>query len=424
LAGKKIVFSDLLKKNKVLVQNFSALSVLQFSNYLFPLITFPYLVRVLGPEKFGLVNFAAAFVAYFNVLTDYGFNLSATQEISVNRENKEKINEIFSSVLLIKLSLFLVSGIIFAILILSIPKFSSDSLIYIFSFLIVFGTVLFPAWFFQGMEEMKYITFINVGVKALWVIAVFILIKSQEDVLLLVILNGTAFILIGLVSLVILKLYFNVKFIFPAFEEIKKQLTEGWYIFISTASITLYTTSNIFILGLFTNNTVVGYFAAADKIRVALQGLFQNASQTIFPHLSKLFKESQQHAIRFVKKYLKLTAIVAGVLTIITFIFAKEIILIVVGSKFIPSINVLRIIVFLPLIILLSNIYGIQIMLNLGYKKEFSRIILFAGIVNLILSFILVPMYFEIGTSIAVVITECIVTFGMYDFVRRKKILV
>ena len=410
-------------KNKVLIQNFSSLSILQFSNYLFPLITFPYLVRVLGPEKFGLVNFAAAFVAYFNVLTDYGFNLSATQEISVNRENKNKINEIFSSVFLIKLFLFLISGIVFVILVLSIPKFSSDSLIYIFSFLIVFGNVLFPVWFFQGMEEMKYITFINVTVKALWVIAVFILIKSQEDILLLVILNGTSFILIGLVSLVILRLYFSVSFIIPHDEEVKKQLAEGWYIFVSTASITLYTTSNIFILGLFTNNTVVGYFAAADKIRVALQGLFHNASVTIFPYLSKLFKESQQEAISFIKKYLRVSVIIAGILTIFTFVFAKEIILIIVGSKFIPSINVLRIIVFLPIIILLSNIYGIQIMLNLGYKKEFSRIILFAGIVNLILSFILVPLYFEIGTSIAVVITEIIVSAGMYNFVRKKKIL-
>ncbi len=410
-------------KNKVLIQNFSSLTILQFSNYLFPLITFPYLVRVLGPEKFGLVNFAAAFVMYFNVLTDYGFNLSATQEISINRDNKGKINEIFSSVLVIKLSLFFIGALIFIMLVLSIDKFSSDSLVYIFSFLMVFGTVLFPVWFFQGMEEMKYITFINVGVKTLWVIAVFVFIKSQEDVLLLVILNGTSFILIGLVSLVILIIYFDVKFIIPHFKEIKKQLTEGWYIFVSTASITLYTTSNIFILGLFANNTIVGYFAAADKIRVAMQGLFQNASQAIFPHLSKLFQESKLSAIRFIKNYLKLSVSIAIIITIIMFILAKPVVLIVLGSNYLSSVNVFRIIVFLPLIILLSNIYGIQIMLNVGYKKEFFRIILFAGIVNLILSFILVPMYFEIGTAIAVVVTELIVTAGMYNFVRKKKIL-
>ena len=414
---------SIFEKNIVLFKNFSSLTILQFSNYLFPLITFPYLVRVLGPEKFGLVNFAAAFVAYFNVLTDYGFNLSATQEISINRNNKQKINEIFSSVLLIKSALFFISGFVFIFLVLSIPKFSSNSLIYIFSFMIVFGTVLFPVWFFQGMEEMKYITFINIAIKTVWVVLVFLLIHSAKDVLLLVILNGSSFILIGLISLVILRIKFKIEFILPEMNEIKRQLTEGWYIFVSTASITLYTTSNIFILGLLTNNTIVGYFSAADKIRAAIQGLFQNASTAIFPHLSKLFQESKTSAIKFIKNYLKLSVYIAIIVTIIMFILSKPIVLIVLGNNYLSSVNVFRIIVFLPLIILLSNIYGIQIMLNLGYKKEFSRIILFAGIVNLILSVILVPLYFEIGTAIAVVITELIVTTGMYYFVNRKKIL-
>jgi len=414
---------SIFAKNIVLFKNFSSLTILQFSNYLFPLITFPYLVRVLGPEKFGLVNFAAAFVAYFNILTDYGFNLSATQEISINRNNKQKINEIFSSVLLIKLTLFFISGVVYIFLVLSIPKFSSNSLIYIFSFMIVLGTVLFPVWFFQGMEEMKYITFINIAIKTVWVVSVFLLIHSAKDVLLLVILNGSSFILNGLISLAFLRIKFKIKFILPEISEIKSQLTEGWYIFVSTASITLYTTSNVFILGLFTNNTIVGYFSAADKIRTAAQGFFHNASQVIFPHLSKLFHESKTNAIKFIKNYLKLSVSVAIIVTIIMFILAKPIVLIVLGSNYLTSINVFRIIVFLPLIILLSNIYGVQIMLNLGYKKEFSRIILFAGIVNLILSVILVPLYFEIGTSVAVVITEIIVSAGMYNFVRKKNIL-
>jgi len=289
--------------------------------------------------------------------------------------------------------------------------------------MMVFGTVLSPVWFFQGMEEMKYITFINIAIKIVWVVSIFLLIHSAKDVLLLVILNGSSFILNGLISLAFLRIKFKIKFILPEISEIKSQLTEGWYIFVSTASITLYTTSNVFILGLFTNNTIVGYFSAADKIRTAAQGFFHNASQVIFPHLSKLFHESKTNAIKFIKNYLKLSVSVAIIVTIIMFILAKPIVLIVLGSNYLTSINVFRIIVFLPLIILLSNIYGVQIMLNLGYKKEFSRIILFAGIVNLILSVILVPLYFEIGTSVAVVITEIIVSAGMYNFVRKKNIL-
>ncbi len=409
--------------NKTLVQNFSSLTILQFSNYLFPIITFPYLVRVLGPEKFGLVNFAAAFVAYFNVFTDYGFNLSATKDISINRNNPNKVNEIFSTVLVIKLILSVVSLMVFSLLIFTIPRFSANSEIYFYSFLIVLGAVLFPGWFFQGMEKMKYITVTNVTVKIIWTILVFVLVRSADDVLLLVILNGASFILIGVLSLILLIGIFKVKFIPPSISEIKLQLINGWYLFVSTASITLYTTSNVFILGLFAGNEVVGYFAAADKIRIAVQGLFGNAGQTVFPHLSKMFAESKKEAIVFVKKYRNYSVTVAVILTLILFVLAKPVVLIVLGSGYEPSINVFRIILLLPLIILLSNIYGIQIMLNLNYKKEFSRIILSAGIVNLILSFILVPLYLEIGTAIAVVITETIVTAGMIAFVKRKKIL-
>ena len=412
-----------IKNNSLLVKNFSSLTILQVSNYLFPLITFPYLVRVLGPEKYGLVNFAAAFVAYFNVFTDYGFNLSATKDISINRGNQNKVNEIFSTVLVIKFILFIVSLILFSALVFTIPKFSASSDIYIYSFLIVFGTILFPGWFFQGMEKMKYITITNITVKVIWMILVFSLIRSADDVLLLVILNGCSFILIGLFSLILLVRIFKVKFILPSFSQIKTELINGWYVFVSTASITLYTTSNVFILGLFANNEVVGYFAAADKIRIAVQGLFGNAGQTVFPHLSKMFLDSKKEAAVFVKKYRNYSVSIAVVLTLILFVFAKPIVMIVLGNGYESSINVFRIILFLSPIMLLSNIYGIQVMLTLNYKKEFFRIILFAGAVNLILSFILVPLYLEIGTAIAVVITETIVTAGMIAFVTKKKLL-
>ena len=134
---------------KRLIENFCSLSILQVLDYFLPLITLPYLVRILGPEKFGLIAFAQSLIVYFLVLTNYGFNLSATREISINREKEEKVSEIFSSVMIIKFLFGVLSFVILILMLFFIPKFGSNWLIYIFSFGIILGNILFPVWFFQ-----------------------------------------------------------------------------------------------------------------------------------------------------------------------------------------------------------------------------------------------------------------------------------
>jgi PST family polysaccharide transporter len=410
-------------KNKKLIENYSALSILQISNYIFPLVTLPYLVRVLGPEKFGLVSFATAFVMYFNVLTDYGFNIAATRDISLHRNDKNRVSRIFSSVIIIKLGLFFISTIIFALILFSFSIFSKEAIIYIYSYLSVFGSILLPVWFFQGLENTKYMVAITILVKIVWLIAVFTFINSQVDYLLLIVLNSFSHIIIGILCLSVVFFIFKIKFIAPSLAEIKSQLANGWHIFLSSAAITLYTTSNVFILGLFANNEIVGYFSAADKLRTAFQNIYNSATQAIFPHLSNLFKESYSNAIRLVKKFLRFGSFIIFCITILLFIWAPDIISLVLGDQYANSITIFRIIIFLPFIILLSNVFGIQVMINLGYKKEFTRIILIAGLINLILSFIFVPIYLELGTSFILIVTEIFVTAAMFKFLKGNNIL-
>ena len=135
---------------KRLLSNFFSLSVLQAFTYILPLLTLPYLVRNLGIDKFGLVMFSQAFIMFFSILVDYGFNLSATREISIHRDNKEKITEIFSTVIMIKVILIIVSFLILSILVFSFEIFLNNYKLYFFTFLMVIGQALFPVWYFQG----------------------------------------------------------------------------------------------------------------------------------------------------------------------------------------------------------------------------------------------------------------------------------
>jgi len=416
--------AQIINSNKVLFKNFTSLSILQIANYIFPIITLPYLVRVLGPEKYGLVSFATAFAAYFTIITDYGFNLSATQEISVNRNDKKRIAEIFSSVFTLKVSFFILSSIFFLAIVFLVPQFQNHRLLFFITFLGVLGTALFPLWFYQGIEKMNYILVINVSVRLITTALVFVIIKDENDFIKLAGLNTSALFAIGFVGLVVAFNKFQIKYILPEKELLKMQLKNGWNLFLSTVWINLYTTSNVFILGLFAPANVVGYFAAADKIRLAFQGILSTMSQSVFPYVNKLLSESYERFINFNRKLFKVALSAGTIISITLFLFAEPLVNIVLGKDYEPSVLVLRIIAWLPLVIFLSNVLGIQTMLPMNKHKSFAIILFFAAMINLILSFILVPKYYEIGTAISVLATEIFVTMAFFVFIKKNKILI
>ena len=419
---KNFFFSSPTRKK--LTENFLSLSVLQGLNYLLPLITLPYLVRVLGPEKYGLVAFAQAFIAYFGILTDYGFNLSATREISIQRENKEKISAIFSSVMLIKFVFLILSFILMSVLVFSIHKFRNEWLLYFLTFGTVLGQVLFPIWFFQGIERMKYITWLNIIAKTIFTVLVFVLIHQKTDYVYVPFLGALGTIISGVLALGIIRKHFKVNFHLPSKNEVIHQLREGWYIFISTVAISLYSISNTFILGLFASNTIVGYYSGAEKIINAVQGLLSPVSQTIYPHISKIASESKERALKFLQKITILIGSSSFFLSLLIFLLAEVVIKILLGGQYLESIKVLRILSFLPFIVGLSNIFGIQTMLTFDYKKAFSNILIIASLINITLAFILVPFFFHIGIAFAVLISETFVTIVMFVYLQRKGIKV
>lgn len=418
---KKI--SYYIKNNKTLFGNFFSLSILQASVYILPLITLPYLVRILGPDKFGLVAFAQAFVTYFMVITDYGFNLSATKEVSINRNEREKISEIFCSVYIVKLILFILSSILFIILILAIPKIKADFLVFIFSFIIVLGNCLFPVWLFQGMEKMKYITIVNVIIKAIFIIPIFIFIKNESDYIYVPLINSLGFLISGIIGFILAVWVFKIKLLIPPKIKIIHQFKDGWHIFISTIAISIYTISNTFILGLFSNNTIVGYYSAAEKIARAVQGLIGPLSQAIYPNISKLASESKVKATIFFHKLVWIISPITFILSLILFVFADKIILVILGPKYVSSILILKILAFLPFIVGSATVFANLFLLAFGYIKQWSQIIIFSSIISIINALILVKIFNlgMIGIAINVIITEIIVLSLSFIAYRRLK---
>ena len=407
-------------EKKRLFENFFSLSVLQGLNYLLPLVTFPYLVRVLGVEKFGLLSFATATIAYFQILTDYGFNLSATREVAINRDNKEKLNEIYSSVMIIKFCLLIISFLLLSVLVFSFEKFRQDWLVYYLSFGMVLGQALFPVWFFQGMERMKYITFLNILAKGLFTIAIFVFVKQQSDYWQVPLLNSMGFILAGVLSLWIIYKDLNISFKFVGFENILRELKEGWCIFITSIQSNILSSSGVFVLGLFASNYIVGYYSAIEKLFKSFVSLFQPITQTLFPYSSNKLKKSIKEGKLFIVKTGLLTSILSLFIVFFLVFFSEDILYIVFGYEFIKYaiiIDLLSIWLFFGVI---NNFIGIQFLIGAGYSEVYFKSFNIASLVTIITYFSLTWKYYYYGIIVGMVLGEITLTIAMIYFIKNE----
>jgi len=407
---------------KRIFANFFSLSLLETLNYIFPLITLPYLVRILGPAKYGAVAFAQALMQIFVILTDYGFYLAAPKKIAVSRNNPEKIRCIFWTIMFIKFIFLLLSFTIILIMIFSIQKFHDHLWLYIFSFGYVLSDYMLPMWFFQGMEKMKYITFLYFIAKSIFTAAVFILIKSSQNYILVPALNSLGMILSGIVGLFIIKNVFRVTFYIPSLSTIIHEIKEGWYYFVSTLSISINTYAGIFILGLLTNDTIVGYYSAAERLIRAIQRILWAISQSVYPYMNKLAAESRERALILLRKMVFFIGGGFLIVSIIILINAKLIVNAILGAQYSASVSVLSILSILPFILTISNIYGIQTMIPFDMKKPYSMIMIMTAGVNVFGSLFMTHYFKHIGLSITVLFTEIFSILLMFFYLRNKKI--
>jgi O-antigen/teichoic acid export membrane protein len=241
---------ELLIKYKVLVSNFSYLVVLQVFTLLVPIITLPHLFRVLGDTTWGVVLFAQSIALYLGILVSFGFSISATKDISIHRDNHSKLSEIVSSVFILKAGLFIISLLIVSILIFTIPFFKDYKLLFFLSMWFCMYEFIFPIWYFQGLEKMKYITFINLGSRCIFLILIFVLIKEESDYLIVPIINGIGSLFSGLMGMIIIFKKDKIKFFIPKISVLIYYFKESLPIFVSNLS-QLYIKMNKIIIGAF-----------------------------------------------------------------------------------------------------------------------------------------------------------------------------
>jgi PST family polysaccharide transporter len=224
----------------------------------------------------------------------------------------------------------------------------------------------------------------------------------------------------GILAIFLVRKHFGIKFNFQKFSQIKEHLHDGYHLFTSTLAISAYTLSTTVILGLLTNNQVVGYFSAADKIIQAAKSLYQPISYAMYPAISLLVSSDRKRGLAWLTKIGYMVSISMLIVSACIFLFASQIVVLFYGKDYLDSVVLLRTMSFLPFIISISNMLGVQTMLTFGYAKEFFKILLVAALLGLFLNVSLVRRYEAFGASLALLIVESFVTFSMLAFVKKK----
>ena len=403
-----------------LSDNFISLLILQGINYLVPLIIFPYLVRVLGIDGFGLYNFIFYVIWMGVVISDYGFDLSATKLISVNRDDSKKVNEIFSCVLFIKSILAFLLFIFLTLLIILFEKFAKDWLLYYLAFGFVIGQVLFPVWFFQGVERMRYITVLNALSKLLFTLLVFLFIHDKEDLDLLFVFNSLGAITAGSAALYIAIKYFGVELKRVSFETLKFYIYDGWYIFLSRLGVEMYSSLNIILLGFFVSNTVLGYFSIVEKIIRAIGNILEPLTRAVYPYLSKIYKNDFN---TFFRRNIQLSIIIAAIMIPIAYgiyFYGYILLELVSGEK--PQALLLEINSVLVWI-LIVYLYGSQftnILVILEETRLLNQIIVSALLINLFTAPVVLHFFGIMGFSWLYVFIGFFIAFVKGYFVYFK----
>jgi len=419
---RTLTSSDTIKRISAhpVVRNTVFLYAVQISSYIFPLITLPYLSRVLQPANFGLVAFAQSFIFYFITLTEYGFNLTATRKIAVNRDDPKAVSRIFNEVMVAKLFLTVLGFCIMLGIVGAIPKLRADWLLFVVTFLNVLGNWLFPLWFFQGMQRMGQIAARDFIAKLIAMALLFTMVRHQGDYIIAAAIQSGAMAIAGVIGLVSVRSVFPVQLAIPSLAGAFGALRETWPVFLSMAAMTVAGSTNIFILGLWAAPVEVGYYTSAYRLIVAARMLVTPIVTSLYPHISHVAAGSGRAAIAFLRRYSLIMAAPFFLGSLITFVAAGPIVKLLFGAGYAPTTPVLRVLAFSPLFLVLTHTYSTYYMLAFGYDKQWSRIIVTSSILNFAFLF---PLLLTIRPAMAVAITGTILdVFSLaacYRFYRR-----
>jgi len=403
---------DFGKKHSTIVSNFSYLSLIQIVNLIIPLVTYPYIIRVVGADKFGLIVYSQAIIGYFAILVNFGFNITATKEVSYYRNNKKKLSQIVSSVFQLKLILFLIAVLVLILSFLLFTEITNNILLYTLTMWLCLNEFIFPIWYFQGIEMMRYITILSLISKVVVLIFTFLLVREENDYLYVPALNVLGVVIVGIYSYFIIKRH-GIKLRIQPKLRLIYFLRKSYIMAIANASNTIKSNFNLIAIKIFFSYSIVAYYDLAFRVVNIIISFSDIYNQSIFPRMS-LNKDKQ-----FLKSSAKVLGIISIVLLIVFQFTAGDIVLILGGSNMSPAVMILRILLLYAPFYAFGTLYGRNVLIVYGYDKIVMRSMIYSSFLYLIGFGVM--MFFKNRIPLYSVAVLFVLSFVYETYYRYKK---
>jgi len=416
--------SSALKSNPLFV-NIASLGLVQLANYIIPILIIPFVVRALGVEFFGKASYAQNIISYLTLIVTYGFEYSATQDIAIHRDNKQKLKTIFWTVIRFKVILLAISFVALAGLYFTFPKVNEDPLLYVYAALLNVGMVMFPTWFFQGIEKMKNMALFNFAIKALGAVLVILLVGAPADYQNYVLILSLSYVVVGITSFLYVVKKYDLRNGIKDTDLSRRVIRKGFPIFLNNVFVSLYTTAGMTVIGLYLSDTEVGLYAGAHKMVYAVLMLTSMPiNVALFPMMSRKFDESKAQGWIFFKKCLFLIAAGGIIVSVLLFLIAPLGVNIFLGKEFAEAIPLLKLFSPLPFLVITASMLTVQGLYGMQMQRYAPFVGMFLGIFSICLNFGLIPRWGVNGAVIAWLSSQLleIIIVGSLLIVRRKKI--
>lgn len=382
-----------------LAANTCFLYILTFSNYIFGLITLPYETRVLGPEYFGILGFAAAFYNYFYIIFDFGFILCGTKKITECHADKDQIGRILSGITLSKFFLFLLTALLFFAATFMVERLKEYSLLLFLYLVYAALTCFIPDFLYRGLENMKMITYRTVLVRFIFTCLIFVFLKRPEQIYMIPLFNivGTLCALLWIYYDIRYKL--GIRFCRVSFRYCLSLLKESSNYFLSRIASTIYGATNMLILGfVYPASNILGYYTSVEKIKSLASQAASPIADSFYPYMIRT---------KDYRKLFKVTALFESMIIIgcvVLWIFSEQFCNLIFGPEFIEAGHILRYMIPLMAIILPVYMFGFPALSPIGMAKWANNSVIIA-MVNQILGVVILFITHNVTPYSIIVLT-------------------